>query len=217
VAQAKAAACAGISWTFNEPSLWFEYTLDSAKLARAQRLYTNYVTNGYMSAEAFEMISPFLDVYRVDVKGFSEETYMRIGHIKDFHHILENAKKAKGSGMHVEVVTNVIPGYNDSETELRAIASWIRNDLGLEVPWHVTRFHPHRGLKNLLSTPVSHLKRARSIGKEEGLWYVYLGNVPGHAGENTYCHQCGELLKNRMKGSQCQACAAVIPGRFEQM
>jgi pyruvate formate lyase activating enzyme len=223
VAQAKAAACTGISWTFNEPTLWFEYTLDSAKLAKAQGLYTNYVTNGYISEEALDMIAPFLDVYRVDIKGFSESTYMRIGHIKDFHLILEIAKKAKGYGMHVEVVTNVIPGYNDSETELRAIASWIRNDLGPEVPWHVTRFHPHLELSNLPPTPVAYLERARSIGKEEGLWYVYLGNVPGHKGENTYCHQCGKLLieryifdvlKNRMKGNQCPACKAVIPGRF---
>jgi pyruvate formate lyase activating enzyme len=223
VAQAKAAGCAGISWTFNEPTLWFEYTLDSAKLAKAQGLYTNYVTNGYISEEALDMIAPFLDVYRVDIKGFSESAYMRIGHIKDVHRILEIAKKAKGYGMHVEVVTNVIPGYNDSETELRAIASWIRNDLGPEVPWHVTRFHPHLELSNLPPTPVAHLERARSIGKEEGLWYVYLGNVPGHKGENTYCHQCGKLLiaryvfdvlKNRMKGNQCPACKAVIPGRF---
>jgi pyruvate formate lyase activating enzyme len=223
VAQAKDAACTGISWTFNEPTLWFEYTLDSAKLAKERGLYTNYVTNGYMTAEALDMIAPFLDVYRVDVKGFSESTYLRIGHVKEYEGILESTKRAKGYGMHVEVVTNVIPGYNDSETELRAIASWIMNSLGPEVPWHVTRFHPHFELSRLLPTPIETLERARSIGKEEGLWYVYLGNVPGHKGENTYCHKCGgllieryvfDVLKNRMKGNQCPACKAVIPGRF---
>jgi pyruvate formate lyase activating enzyme len=123
VKRARIAGCIGISWTFNEPVLWFEYTLDSAKRAREQGLYTNYVTNGYITEEALDAIAPFLDVYRVDLKGFSEETYQRIGHVKDYQKILETTEKAKEYGMHVEVVTNVIPGYNDSERELRGIAS----------------------------------------------------------------------------------------------
>jgi pyruvate formate lyase activating enzyme len=223
VSKAKAAGCIGISFTFNEPALWFEYTVDAAKLSKARGLYTNYVTNGFITEEAFDGIAPFLDVYRVDIKGFTEETYTRIGHIKEFKGILEITKKAKKYGMHIEVVTNVIPGFNDSETEIRCIGSWIKDSLGPEIPWHVTRFYPHLELTYLSSTPVSRLERAWSIGKEEGLWYVYLGNVPSHRGENTYCHRCGELLierhifdiiKDRMVGNRCPQCNAIIPGRF---
>lgn len=141
-----------------------------AKLARAQRLYTDYVTNGFITEEAFDMIAPFLDVYRVDIKGFSESTYMRTGHVEEYKGILEMTKKAKEYGMHVEVVTNITSGYNDDETELRSIASWIKNSLGQETPWHVTRFYSHHELSHLPQTPVACLERARSLGKEEGLW-----------------------------------------------
>jgi len=225
VSRAESFGCAGLSFTFNEPVLWFEYTLDAAKLAKQRGLYTNYVTNGYITDEAFAMLAPFLDVYRVDMKAFSEETYMKIGHIKEFTGILDIMKKAKDCGMHVEAVTNIIPGFNDSGTELRSIASWIRNSLGPEVPWHVTRFYPCLELSHLPPTPVSHLERAWEIGKEEGLWYVYLGNVPGHRLENTYCHSCGavlierfvfDIVKNRIRNSRCPECGTLIPGRFER-
>jgi pyruvate formate lyase activating enzyme len=223
ISRTKAEGCIGISWTFNEPTLWFEYTLDSAKLAKAQGLYTNYVTNGYITKDAFDMIAPFLDVYRVDIKAFSEKTYLKTGHIKNFKGILEITKRAKDSGIHVEVVTNVTPEFNDNEEELRGIASWIKKDLGPETPWHVTRFYPHLELSHLSPTPISDIEKAWSIGKEEGLWYVYLGNVPGHKLENTYCHKCGELLieryvfdviKNEIKGNRCPKCKTLIPGRF---
>ena len=223
VSLAKSSGSLGISWTFNEPALWFEYTLDSARLARARGLRTNYVTNGYLTEEALCMIAPFLDVYRVDIKGFSENTYGRIARIRNVGGILEVAGKAKELGLHVEVVTNVTPGVNDEGTELRGIASWIRDTMGPGTPWHVTRFHPHHELADLPPTPVSLLEKARAAGNDEGLWYVYLGNVPGHHGENTYCHACGELLierylfqirKYRMKGSRCPKCGTVIPGSF---
>ncbi len=224
VSKAGAAGCAGISWTFNEPAIWLEYTLDGARLAKADGLYTNYVTNGFITEEAFDMIAPFLDVYRVDIKGFTERTYFRTGHIKGFKGILEITRKAKGYGMHVECVTNVTPGFNDNETELRDIASWIRDDLGPETPWHVTRFYPQHKLSSLSPTPISDLERAYSIGKEEGLWYVYIGNVPGHKLENTYCHHCDELLierylfeviDNKIKKGRCPKCGILIPGKFK--
>jgi pyruvate formate lyase activating enzyme len=223
VRRAKHAACKGISWTFNEPVLWLEYTIDSAKLAKEEGLYTNYVTNGFISDDAFDLIAPFLDVYRVDIKAFSDETYMRMGHTKKFKGILLIAEKAKKCGMHLELVTNVTPGYNDSKDELRRIASWIKEHLGPDTPWHVTRFYPHLKLSHLSPTPVGVLERARSIGKEEGLWYVYIGNVPGHKWENTYCHSCGtllieryvfDILKNRIQSGKCPECEAPIPGRF---
>ena len=223
ITKAKNTESLGLSWTFNEPAVWFEYTLDGAKLAKAQGLYTNYVTNGFISELAFDMIAPFLDVYRVDLKGFSQKTYQSIARIEDFKGILEIMKKARGYGIHVEVVTNIIPGFNDDKNELRDIASWIKNELGLDVPWHVTRFYPHLKLSHLTPTAISTLEKAWMIGKEEGLWYVYLGNVPGHKWENTCCHNCGELLieryvfeiiKNRITNNRCPKCNTVIPGRF---
>ena len=223
VSQAKKAGCLGISWTFNEPTLWFEYTLDSAKIAKEQGLSTNYVTNGFITPEALDRLAPFLDVFRVDIKGFSDRTYSRIGHIQKFNGILDVTIMAKELGMHVEIVTNVIPGYNDDEQELRDLAGWIKASLGPGTPWHVTRFHPHHELTYVPATPIATLERVRDLGKEAGLWYVYLGNVPGHEGENTWCHKCGELLieryifdvlQNKIKNKACPACGAVIPGRF---
>ncbi len=223
IIRARQNGCLGISWTFNEPVIWLEYTVASAKLARKQGLFTNYVTNGYITEEAFDMIAPFLDVYRVDIKGFSDDTYLRTGHIKGFKGIRKMTKKAKEYGMHVEVVTNITPGFNDDEAELRSIASWIKNTLGPETPWHVTRFYPHLELSHLPPTPIAGLEMAWSIGKEEGLWYVYIGNVPGHKYENTYCHNCKELLiernvfdiiKNKSINGKCPNCNTTIPGMF---
>lgn len=221
---AKRHGCLGISWTFNEPTIWLEYTLEGAKLAKEQGLFTNYVTNGYITSEALDVIGPYLDVFRVDIKGFSRNSYGSIAHIVDFTPVLEATKRAKQKwGMWVEVVTNVIPGYNDSEAELRGIAYWIRHQLGGLTPWHITRFFPHLKLSHLKPTPITTLEKAREWAFQEGLHYVYLGNVPGHPGENTYCHNCGRLLIRRrvfdvvehdLRQGRCPHCQSVIPGSF---
>jgi pyruvate formate lyase activating enzyme len=221
---AKEQNCLGISWTYNEPTLWFEYSLEGAKLAKANGLFTNYVTNGYMTPEALDAIGPYLDVYRADIKGFTTSFYKDIAHIPDFHGILEVTQRAKERwGMWVEIVTNIIPGFSDDEPQLRAMASWIKQCLGASTPWHVTRFHPHLDLSHIPPTPVSVLERAREIGFEEGLQYVYLGNVPGHPGENTYCPKCKTLLisresisvqDNKIAGGKCPDCDLEIAGRF---
>jgi len=224
VSEAKAAGCKGISWTFNEPALWLEYILDAAKLAKHEGLYTNYVTNGFLTQEAFDRIAPFLDVYRVDIKGFSDQSYRKVTGVKGFEGVSRIAERAKDYGMHVEIVTNIIPSLNDSEADLRGITSWISERLGPDTPWHVTRFHPHHDLVHLHPTPVATLERAWAIGKEEGLWYIYLGNVPGHRLENTYCHRCQALLIERyvfdvirssIKNNRCPDCGAEIPGKFQ--
>ena len=224
ISLAKRYHCLGISWTFNEPTIWLEYTVDGAKLAKEEGLYTNYVTNGYITEEALDAIGPYLDVYRMDIKGFSRASYARTAHIPDFAPILEAAKRAKKRwGMHVELVTNLTPGYNDDEGEIRGIARWIREELGAYTPWHITRFFSHLQLSHLKPTPLDALERARQIALEEGLHYVYAGNVPGHSGENTYCHQCGRLLIRRygfdiveynLKQGSCRFCHATIPGSF---
>lgn len=226
VSLANERGCLGISWTFNEPTLWLEYTLDGAKIAKDRGLYTNYVTNGYMTKEALDAIGPYLDVFRADIKGFSADTYQRTARLKDFRGILEITERALHRwGMHVEVVTNVTPQYNDSEEELGCIASWIKGSLGTDTPWHVTRFHPHLYLSHLPPTPIQKLERAREIGLETGLRYVYIGNVPGHPGENTYCPNCGRLLIERFvydvtlhdfEGGKCLKCGHTIAGRFDK-
>jgi pyruvate formate lyase activating enzyme len=217
--------CKGISWTYNEPTLSLEYTLDTAKLAKEQGLLTNYVTNGYITSEAMNLLGPALDAYRVDVKGFSARTYKKIANIPNFRVILKNIQTAKYKwGMHVEIITNLTPGFNDSEAELHATAQWISDQMGPETPWHITRFVPHFQLSHCDYTSIPALEQARQIGMDKGLKYVYLGNVPGHFAENTYCPQCGKLLierrnyqirKYNLKGNECKFCNQRIPGSFE--
>ena len=190
--------CQGIAWTYNEPTMWFEYTLDSARLAKKNNLYTVYVTNGYMTPEALDTIGPYLDAWRVDIKGFSDAFYRDLAKIAHWRGILELAKRAKDKWqMHIEVITNIIPTMNDDDQQLEGIAKWIRNELGELTPWHVTRFYPHHHLSHLPPTPISTLERAYEIGHQAGLRFVYAGNVPGHQSENTICYSCGKLVVRR--------------------
>ncbi|MCK4403487.1 MAG: AmmeMemoRadiSam system radical SAM enzyme [candidate division Zixibacteria bacterium] len=222
---AKRHNCKGVSWTYNEPTIWFEYTLDGAKLAKENSLLTNYVTNGFITPEALDMIGPHLDAFRVDIKGFSDEFYKNICHVDDFKGILEVTKRAKEKwGMWVEIITNIIPGYNDDETQLKGIASWVKKELGEFTPWHLTQFVPHLELAHIPVTPVSTLEKAREIGLNVGLKYVYLGNVWNHPAENTHCHNCQKLLierkgfyisENHIKDGKCPFCHTSIPGRFD--
>ena len=217
--------CKGISWTYNEPTLWLEYTLDTAKIAREQGLLTNYVTNGYISQEAMDLLGPSLDAYRVDLKGFSPHTYKRIANVPDFEGILKIIKIAKHQwGMHIEIITNLTPGFNDDKQQLRDMADWIVNQLGPDTPWHITRFVPHFRLSHLDYTPIPKLEQARRLGMDRGLRYVYLGNVPGHPAENSYCPECGKLLierqnyrilKYNLEGNKCSFCSRSIAGYFE--
>ncbi|KPK90877.1 MAG: hypothetical protein AMJ94_08280 [Deltaproteobacteria bacterium SM23_61] len=221
---AREGRCKGISWTYNEPTLWFEYTLDSARMAREAGLLTNYVTNAYLTVEALDLLGPCLNAFRADLKGFSDETYKRMANIDGFGGILKILARAKNFwGMHVEIVTNLIPGMNDQEVELKGMARWICDCLGAETPWHVTRFFPCFKLAHLRPTSITKLERTREIGLEVGLKYVYLGNVPGHPSENTYCPDCGQLLIERLNyqvlqdhldGTCCGYCGHSIAGYF---
>ncbi|MDD5486508.1 MAG: AmmeMemoRadiSam system radical SAM enzyme [Dehalococcoidales bacterium] len=185
----------GIAWTYNEPTVWFEYTLDTAQMAKQQGLYTVYVTNGFISKEALDLIGPHLDAWRVDVKGFSDEFYRKWSGIKNWRSILDNTECAlKQWGMHVEVVTNIVPGMNDDEGQLRGIADWIKASLGELIPWHVTRFQPYETMRDAGATPLATLEKAVEIGKAAGLKFVYIGNVPDHRLENTFCYNCGRLI-----------------------
>lgn len=220
--QVKAAAqqrCAGIAWTYNEPTVWYEYTLDSARLARERGLYTVYVTNGFMTPEALDGIGPWLDAWRVDIKGFSDELYSRLAHVKQWRGILDVAVRAKSHWkMHVEVVTNVIPGWNDDDAQLEGIANWISQDLGALTPWHVTRSFPMHRLQDTVPTPLASIQRAVEIGHAAGLKFVYTGNISG-GNENTICYSCGRTVIRRtgyraevlaVNGSRCAYCGAEL-------
>jgi len=192
--------CSGMAWTYNEPTVWFEYTLDGAKLARAKGLYTVYVTNGFMTPEALDLIGPYLDAYRVDVKSFSDDSCRRLTKLPrgKWRGPLETAVRAREKwGMHVEVVTNVVPGVNDSDEELSSIARWVHDSLGANTPWHVTRSHPSAEMHDFSPTPKATLERAVALGQQAGLHFIYVGNVPGMDAENTYCYQCGALTVKR--------------------
>lgn len=212
--------CEGIAWTYNEPAIWLEYTVDAAKLAKEAGLYTVYVTNGYSTIEALDEIGPFLDAYRVDFKGFSDLAYRKLAKIYKWEGILEVTKRAKYKwGIHVEVVTNIIPSINDDTIELERMAQWIHDNLGELTPWHVTRFHPSHRMLNIPATPLSTLERACQIGKKAGLKFVYIGNIPGHSVLNTTCYSCGNIIIERTGGhiqshinvtSRCNKCGAEV-------
>lgn len=208
--------CAGVAWTYNEPTVWLEYVLDGARVAHEHGLYTVMVTNGFITEEALDIIGPHIDAYRVDVKAFSDEAYRRLCRVSSFRPVLAAAARAMHvHGCHVEIVTNIIPEFNDDDATLRAIAEWIVAELGAKTPWHVTRFMPCLELASLPPTPIADLECAVAIGKKAGLQFVYVGNVPGHSGQNTLCPRCGRLVARRtgyrvedlaIRGSFCDMC-----------
>ncbi len=209
--------CAGIAWTYNEPAIWLEYTLDSARLAHDRGLYTVYVTNGFMTPEALDLMAPVLDAWRVDVKGFTDGAYQHLAHVRQWRGVLDVAVRARRRwNMHVEVVTNLIPSLNDDDAQLDGIAGWIASELGELTPWHVTRFFPMHHLQDVPPTPLATIHRAMDRGRRAGLKFVYAGNVRGEV-EDTVCYSCGRAVVRRMgyhsevlalHGSRCANCGA---------
>jgi pyruvate formate lyase activating enzyme len=187
-----------VAFTYNEPVIQAEYVRDSALLAHERGLFTVMVTNGYITTEGLDYLAGAIDVWRVDVKGMTDEAYRTLCRVPSVSPILRAAERAKHvHGMHVEVVTNVVPTINDDEAQVKSLASWIANELGPETPWHITRFFPYLDFSHLDPTPLATLRRAREIGREAGLVHVYLGNVSEPGGEDTVCPGCGEMLVQR--------------------
>jgi pyruvate formate lyase activating enzyme len=225
VASAQRMRCRSIAYTYTEPTIFFEYAYDTARLAHEQGIANIFVTNGYMTAEALATIQPYLDAANVDLKAFRDETYRRLIGAR-LQPVLDSLVRMKESGIWVEVTTLVITGLNDSDDELREIAGFIRDALGPETPWHVSRYHPTYKY-TAPPTPTRRLAHAWEIGKEVGLWYVFVGNVPGQMlshdveGESTYCHNCGSSLisrrgysirRNRIRDSACPDCGTPVAG-----
>jgi pyruvate formate lyase activating enzyme len=220
VRQAREQGCQGTSISFNEPTLSLEWSLDVFPLAREAGLYNTFVTNGYMTERALELlIEAGLDGMNVDVKG--DAAAVRRYCKADVDVVWRNCRLASQSGVWVEITTLVIPGVNDSTDTLRTIAHRIVDELGPDTPWHLSRYFPAYRFDRS-ATPVSTLERAREIGTEAGLHYVYLGNVPRHAGENTICPKCGTILvrresfwssrSNLTSEGCCPRCGETIPG-----
>jgi pyruvate formate lyase activating enzyme len=221
VAAALQYRCASISYTYTEPTIYFELAYDTARLAAEAGLKNVFVTNGYITREALEVIRPYLHAANIDLKGFTDDFYKNICGAR-LQPVLDAIRLYKEFGIWIEITTLVIPGHNDSDEELKAIARFIRS-VGEDIPWHVTRFYPTYKLTDQPRTPLETLKRARQIGFEAGLRYVYEGNIPGE-GEETLCWSCKKLLvkrigfsvdENRVKEGKCSYCGTVIDGVWE--
>ena len=212
--------CQSISYTYTEPTIFFEFAYDTSKLASEKGLKNVFVTNGFINPEPLELISPYLHAANVDLKSFQEDFYKKICGAR-LAPVLETLKLMKKLNIWVEVTTLVIPGRNDSKEELTQIASFIKNELSPDTPWHVSAFFPHYKMADHPRTPAEKLEMARDIGLKAGLKYVYSGNIPIRGAEDTYCPKCKkslieragfQILKNVLKNGQCVFCGEKISG-----
>jgi len=195
---AKEYGCQGVSYTYTEPTIFFEYAYDTAVLAHKEGLFNTFVTNGYMTPEAVRMIAPYLDAATVDFKGGGDpEFYRKFASVPSVEPIYASLEEMKKHGIHIEVTNLVVPGIGDSMDRIEELARWIHDNLGADTPFHLLRFHPDYNLTTIRSTDIKTLEEAYEASRRAGLNYVYIGNVPGHRYENTYCPGCGELLIKR--------------------
>ncbi|MBF0118099.1 MAG: AmmeMemoRadiSam system radical SAM enzyme [Desulfobacterales bacterium] len=215
------ANCKSISYTYTEPTIYFEFAFDTAKIAHEKNIQNVFVTNGYMTPETLHMISPYLDAANVDLKGYSEDFYKKFCGAS-LEPVKDNLKLMKSLGIFVEITTLLIPGLNDNEIELEKLALFIAESLGVDTPWHISRFHPTYKLTDRGVTPLKSLMAAYEIGVRSGLKYVYTGNAAGEKTENTFCPKCAKLLierwgvylrDNRLKKAACPDCSTIIEGR----
>ena len=220
VSEAREASCASIAYTYSEPVIFYEYMIDVARLAKKKGIRSVVVTNGFIKPDPLLELCKEVDAVKVDLKGFTEAYYHEIckGELKP---VLESLKVLQKAGIWHEIVYLMVPTLNDHEGPIRQMCYWIREELSADVPVHFTRFHPMYLLKNLPPTPVKTLETSRQIALDAGLRFVYIGNVPGHEGENTYCPRCHKTLirrlgysirENHLRKGACQFCGEKIPG-----
>jgi len=223
VERALAAGCRSISYTYTEPTVFFEYAYETAVLARAAGLKNVFVSNGYITNEALAAIAPFLDAANIDLKGFSDSFYREVVGAS-LGEVLECIREYRRLGIWLEITTLIIPNRNDAEEELRGIAEFIASELGPQTPWHVSQFYPTYRLTDEPRTPLATLRAARHIGLDAGLDYVYEGNVPGEGGENSCCPSCGGLLikrygyiieQNLLARGNCPGCGRAVDGVWD--
>ncbi len=211
-----------IAYTYSEPVVFYEYMYDTAELGHKHNIRSVMITGGYIESEPLTDLLGHLDAVKVDLKAIRENYYRDYvdGELKP---VLDRLVQIKKSGVWLEIVYLVIPTLNDTDDEFKELARWVKTNLGSDVPVHFSRFHPQYLLRNLPPTPQKTLERAHQISRAEGLKYVYLGNLPGHPAESTYCPGCGKILierrgyqiyQNNLKGNRCKFCNREIPGRF---
>jgi len=211
-----------IAYTYNEPTVWLEYALDTMKLAHQKGIKNIWVSNGYMTKETLELIQPYLDAINIDLKSFQEQFYRDIveGHLEP---VKENIKKIRQMHIWEEVTTLVIAGLNDSDEELNQIAQFIAG-ISKDIPWHISAFYPAYKMQDRPATSQEALLKAYDIGKKNGLHYIYTGNIPDNKHESTYCPHCDtllierwgmEVLKNNLQDGSCPHCKVKIPGVFK--
>jgi pyruvate formate lyase activating enzyme len=217
---AKKAGARSIAYTYVEPTIFYEYMLDTARLARKAGILNVCHSNGFINPAPLQELCTFLDAANVDLKGFTEDFYssMSQGRLAP---VLRSLKTLKGEGVHVEITNLVIPTHNDTPEIVRKMCAWIKEELGADTPIHFSRFYPLYKLRSLPPTPVTTLEKNRKIAMEAGLEYAYIGNVPGHEGERTYCPQCKKLLIFRqgysigevnLNKGKCKFCGKSIAG-----
>lgn len=211
-----------IASTYNEPLITSEWAVEVFRVARREGLVCSYVSNGNATPEVLEYIRPYVDLYKVDLKGFDDKNYRKLGGL--LQTVLDAIKLLVEKGFWLEVVTLIVPGFNDGEDELKAIAEFLAS-VSLDIPWHVTAFHQDYKMLDRDNTPLRLLLRAAELGKQAGLRFVYAGNIPGRVGpfENTYCPHCNallierfgyEILQNTVQDGHCPTCRHAIPGRW---
>ena len=211
-----------IAYTYSEPIVFYEYMYDTVRLGRKEQVKSVMITGGYIDEQPLRDLLMQLDAVKVDLKAIRESYYRDVvgGELKP---VLDRLVQIRDSGVWLEIVYLVVPTLNDTEAEFSELARWIKTHLGVDVPVHFSRFHPQYLLKNLPPTPQKTLEMAYDISRAEGLEFVYLGNLPGHPAESTYCPQCGATLIERrgyrikqydLRGNQCSRCKHVIPGLF---
>ena len=210
---------ATIAYTYTEPTIYFEFAKDTAQIAALKGLRNVFVSNGYMTKQCLEEIHPDLHAANVDLKAFTEKFYKEQCDAK-LEPVLKTLEVMREMGIWLEVTTLLINGLNDSPHELKDMADFLAG-LGTDIPWHISRFHPTYRLTNISPTTPDSIRRAKDIGYESGLKYVYTGNLPGDDGEKTFCHSCGKLLidrfgftirSNRIEDKVCPYCGTEIPG-----
>jgi len=219
VEQALRRNCKSIAYTYSEPTIFFEYSYDTAKIARESGLKNLYVTNGFMTPEMLEMMAPYLDAANVDMKAFRDEPYRKLMGGK-LEPVLESCRLMKKMGIWLEITTLIVPDVNDDPKELEELATFIYEDLGADTPWHLSRFFPHYKMKDRAPTEESLLYQTKEMGQRIGLNYIYIGNVYGD--NNTYCKNCEHKLISRTgystrlfgldENAKCENCGTLLNG-----
>lgn len=220
VALAKLNNCRSLAYTYTEPIIYYEYTYDTAKLARSAGIRNILVTAGYTNEQPWKKLLQYVDAANIDLKGITDDFYRSVcsATLKPVQNALVIAKAA---GVHVEVTNLVIPTLNDKAEQIRQLARWIKVNMGGDTPLHFSEFYPRYKMLNLPPTPLKTLEMARQIGMSEGLDYVYIGNLRSEHGEDTYCPNCKviliersgfTILKNRLKEGCCPDCGKEIYG-----